>query len=30
MGFGLTRQQQKRVDVIREKYKNLEEIEYGV
>lgn len=30
MGFGLTRQQQKRVDVIREKYKSLEEIEYGV
>ena len=30
MGFGLTRQQQKRVDVIREKYKSLEAIEYGV
>ena len=30
MGFGLTRQQQKRVDVIREKYKSLEDIEYGV
>ena len=30
MGFGLTRQQQKRVDVIREKYKSLEDIEYGI
>ena len=26
MGFGLTRQQQKRIDIIREKYKGLEEI----
>ena len=30
MGFGLTRQQQKRIDVIREKYKSIEEMEYGV
>ena len=28
MGFGLTRQQQKRIDVIKQKYKNLEEIHY--
>ncbi len=30
MGFGMTRQQQKRVDLIREKYKSLEDMEYGV
>lgn len=30
MGFGLTRQQQKRIDLIREKYRSLEEMEYGV
>lgn len=30
MGFGLTREQQKRVDEIREKYKGLEELEDGV
>lgn len=29
MGFGVTRQQQKNIDLIREKYKSLEEIEYG-
>lgn len=30
MGFGMTRQQQKRVDIIRRKYKSIEEINYGV
>lgn len=30
MGFGMTRQQQKRVDLIREKYKSIEEMEYHV
>lgn len=30
MGFGLTRQQQKRIDVIKSKYKNIEEIGYGI
>lgn len=30
MGFSLTRQQQKRVDIIRRKYKSIEEIEYGI
>ncbi len=30
MGFGMDRQQQKRIDMIREKYKSIEEIEYGV
>ncbi len=30
MGFGLTREQQRRVDVIREKYKSVEEMEYDV
>ncbi len=30
MGFGLSKQQQKRIDVIRRKYKSLEEINYGV
>ena len=29
MGFGITRQQQKNIDLIRDKYKSLEEIEYG-
>lgn len=28
MGFGLTRQQQKRIDTIKQKYKNLKEIHY--
>ena len=27
MGFGLTRQQQKRVDIIRNKYKSVEDLE---
>lgn len=30
MGFGLTREQQKRIDVIKMKYGNLEEIDYGI
>ena len=30
MGFGLTRQQQKRIEIIRRKYKSVEELEYGV
>lgn len=30
MGFGLSRQQQKRIDVIRQKYKSVEEMDYGV
>ena len=30
MGFGLTRQQQKQVDAIRKKYKNIEEINNGI
>ena len=30
MGFGMTRQQQKRVDAIRQKYKSIEEMEYGI
>ena len=30
MGFGMTRQQQKRIDDIRDKYKSLVEIEYEV
>ncbi len=30
MGFGLSKQQQKRIDVIRRKYKSLEEMNYGV
>lgn len=30
MGFGMSRQQQKRIDLIRRKYKSLEEIDYGV
>ncbi len=30
MGFGLSKQQKKRVDVIRRKYKSIEEVEYGV
>lgn len=29
MGFGMTRQQQKRIDMIRSKYKSLEEMNYG-
>ena len=30
MGFGLTREQQKRIDVIKRKYKSVEDINYGV
>lgn len=30
MGFAMTRQQQKRIDLIRRKYKSIEEMEYGV
>ena len=30
MGFGMTREQQKRINVIREKYKSVEEMAYGV
>ena len=30
MGFGMTRQQQKRIDAIRKKYKSIEEFDYGV
>ncbi|MBQ8597404.1 MAG: DUF3440 domain-containing protein [Lachnospiraceae bacterium] len=30
MGFGLSREQQKRIDDIKEKYKGIEEMEYGV
>lgn len=30
MGFGLTRDQQRQIDQIKQKYKSIEEIEYGV
>ncbi len=30
MGFGMSRQQQKRIDLIRQKYKGVEEMDYGV
>ena len=30
MGFGMTRQQQKRLDIIRRKYKSIEEFDYEV
>ncbi len=30
MGFGLTRQQQKRINLIKQKYKNMEEISYDL
>ena len=30
MGFGMSRDQQRRIDVIREKYKSIEEMNYGV
>ena len=30
MGFGLTRQQQRRIESIRKKYKSIEEFDYGV
>lgn len=30
MGFGLTKEQKERVDVLKHKYKSLEEVEYGI
>lgn len=30
MGFGLTRQQQKKLDLIKQKYKSIEDLNYGV
>lgn len=30
MGFGMTKQQQNRIDMIRRKYKSIEEVKYGV
>ncbi|MBO5055843.1 MAG: DUF3440 domain-containing protein [Lachnospiraceae bacterium] len=30
MGFGMSKQQQKRIDIIRRKYKSIEEMNYGV
>lgn len=30
MGFGMNKEQKKRIDLIREKYKSIEEMEYGV
>lgn len=30
MGFGLTREQQKKIDLIKEKYQHMEELEYGL
>lgn len=30
MGFGLNREQQRRIDTIRKQYKNIEEIHYGI
>lgn len=30
MGFGMTREQQKRIDAIRRKYKSVEEMNYGI
>lgn len=30
MGFGLTREQKERIDVLKNKYKSLEEVEYGI
>lgn len=30
MGFGITRQQQKRLDTIRRKYKSIEDMNYGI
>ena len=30
MGFGMTRQQQQRIDLIRQKYKSIEEMDYGI
>lgn len=30
MGFGMTRDQQRRIDMIRHKYKSVEEMNYGI
>ena len=30
MGFGMSKQQKKRIDIIKRKYKSIEEMEYGV
>lgn len=30
MGFGMSKEQQKRIDVIRRKYKSVEEMDYGI
>ena len=30
MGFGMSSDQKRRIDMIREKYRSLEEMEYGV
>ena len=30
MGFGMSKEQKKRIDVIRKEYKSVEEMEYGV
>ena len=30
MGFGITREQQHRIDLIRDKYKSIEEMDYDV
>ena len=30
MGFGMSREQQRRINMIRDKYRSVEEMEYGV
>ncbi len=30
MGFAMTRQQKERIDIIRYKYKSIEEMDYGI
>ena len=30
MGFGMSKQQKKRIDIIKRKYKSIEEMEYGI
>lgn len=30
MGFGMTKEQKKRIDMIKQKYKSIEEMEYGI
>lgn len=30
MGFGITREQQHRIDLIQDKYKSIEEMDYDV